>query len=78
MVDPRYLSVLAWINRTNLLLAPYGPVRRVTDPKGWKDWARYVVALPAVAAVNAPRPEGFEDWRSWAVAFNLSAQALIS
>jgi hypothetical protein len=75
-IDPRFIDATRWVAETTILLAPFGTVPKLLDPEHWREWASVVVALPSVAAVNAPRPEGFATWDAWARAFNVTARLL--
>lgn len=76
VVNPRGIDMLRWAGQMALSLSAYGNVPVLTDPAHWRTWAGVVVAIPAVAAVGAPRPEPFNDWRQWAEQFNLSLRLL--
>lgn len=75
-IDPRFMNVVNWAAQSTALLAPYGTVPILLHPDKWKDWARIVIALPAVAALGAVRPEGFHRWEEWATQFNQTARLL--
>lgn len=75
-IDPRLLGAREWAARTTPLLSPFGTIPLLLDPERWREWAAYVIALPRIAAVNAPRPERFQTWSDWATAFNVALQLL--
>jgi hypothetical protein len=75
-VDPRMMDAREWTARTTPLLAPFGTIPLLLDPERWREWGAYVIALPAVAAVSAPRPERFASWSDWARALNVSLRLL--
>lgn len=75
-IDPRFTSAPHWTAQTSFVLAPYGTIPVLRDEAEWRSWARYVVGLPAVAAVGAVHPEGYDTWQKWAVAFNSSLTLL--
>lgn len=76
VVSPHGVEAQRWANEMALSLSAYGTVPRLTDPTKWKIWANNVISLPALAAVQAPRPEQFSTWRDWAAQFNLSLRVL--
>lgn len=70
------IDVVNWAAQSTVLLSPYGNIPKLIDPEAWRDWARAVIALPAIAAVGAPRPEGFQHWQDWGRQFNVVARLL--
>lgn len=75
-VNPRNVDPRQWAAQMALSLYQYGPVPTLADPNQWREWARVVIAFPALAAVGAPRPEQFTSWQDWAHAFNWSVLRL--
>jgi hypothetical protein len=75
-VDPRILDAREWAARTIPLLQPFGTIPQLRNPDGWREWAAFVVSLPAIAASSAPRPERFAQWSDWALAFNVALRLL--
>lgn len=75
-IDPRMLDAREWAGRTTPSLLSFGTIPLLLDPDRWREWAAYVVALPRIAAVNAPRPERFSTWQDWATAFNVALRLL--
>lgn len=75
-IIPKYLSAQNWTGQTTILLAPIASIPKLLDEAHWQGWAAYVVSLPQLAAVNAPRPEGFQKWEDWATAFNVALRIL--
>lgn len=75
-VDPRFLSATRWAAETAWNLSPFATIPRLENEKAWQDWARYIVGVPSINALQPPRPEGFTDWRRWAVALNQTIQLL--
>lgn len=75
-IDPRFTTATQWTALSATVLAPYATIPILLRDEDWLSWARYVVGIPAVQAVGAPRPEGFADWQSWATAFNGSLTLL--
>lgn len=75
-IDPRFMTAVNWAAQTTTLLAPYGTVQKLTSDDRWLEWARGVVALPAVAALGCPRPEPYANWQDWARQFNMTARLL--
>ena len=76
MIDTRFLTAQQWAAQTVPIILKYGGVPRLDREEDWRSWAAAVVALPALAAVAAPRPEAFSDWREWAQRFNQAARLL--
>lgn len=75
-IVPRYITAQNWASQTTIMLASIAPIPKLLDEAHWMGWAAYVVSLPELAAVNAPRPEGFSTWDSWATAFNVALRIL--
>lgn len=75
-IDVRGETVLTWAQKNMILLSPYGTVPILLDPDGWKDWAAYIVSLPDISAIGAPRPEPYDDWTEWGRQFNLTIRVL--
>lgn len=75
-IDTRLIDVVSWAAQMTTLLAPYGTVPVLRSPDDWRWWAAVVVALPAIAALGAPRPEPFPTWQDWARQFNPIARLL--
>ena len=75
-IDPRFIDVMHWTAMTSTVLAPYGTVPILPGPEQWTRWASIILTIPALAALNPPRPERFADWREWASQFNMAAQLL--
>ena len=72
------MDAVSWAAQTTTALAPYGAIPILHDPGAWRAWASVVVNLPALAALNAPRPEGFETWQDWGRAFNVAVRLLLN
>ena len=70
MIDTRFSDPVSWANATTILISKFGFIPKLTDPTKWQAWAGFVVNVPGIAALNAPRPEGFSDWQDWAKQFN--------
>ena len=66
----------AWAAQMTTLLAPYGTIPKLLTEDEWRGWAAAVINLPALSALNAPRPEVYESWQDWGRAFNLVARLL--
>jgi len=77
VVDPRFITLSRWASETAWNLAPFATMPQLLDETKWQDWARYAVGVPAVNALQPPRPEGFSRWEDWADAFNQTIQLLI-
>jgi len=77
-IDPRGMTVQSWTALSTFYISPYGSPPKLTDADQWRDWANFVVSLPAIAALNPPRPTGFSDWDAWANQFNRVAQLLVT
>ncbi len=75
-VDPRNMTVEAWAAETTRLINSHGIIPKLVSEARWKAWAAYVASLPAIAAVNAARPEPYANWRDWAQAFNVAVRLL--
>lgn len=75
-ISPRFINVVDWTAQTTTLLAPYGTIPKLLQPDNWRQWAAFVINLPAISALNPPRPEGYETWDAWARQFNVAAQLL--
>ena len=75
-VNPTGTDPVRWAGQMALALSAYGNVPILLDPDKWRDWAATVVGFPAVAAVNAPRPQAFATWEDWAHQFNLSLRLI--
>jgi hypothetical protein len=75
-IDPRGHDVHRWTSETGRNLAKYGTVTKLVNPDAWQQWAANAIMLPAVAAINPPRPERFGTWQEWAFAFNLALFSL--
>lgn len=73
---PQFISAVNWAAQTTILLNSFGTIPKLVSEDGWLDWATYVISLPDIAAVNAPRPEGFKTWQAWALAFNSQLRLL--
>lgn len=70
MIDPRGYSVVEWTDYMNDVLASYGAVPRLDDPKAWKQWALDVLQVPAISYWGAPSPLFYDNWMTWADDFN--------
>lgn len=75
-IDPRYSTAQQWTAQSSITLAPYGTIPILLHEDDWKSWARYVVGLPAVAAVGAVHPDAYDTWQRWARDFNSSLTLL--
>lgn len=75
-IDPRFLTAVNWTGQMTLALATYGSIPTLRGEQDWQHWARAVIALPAIAAINPPLPDHFSHWQDWALQFNLTAAAL--
>ena len=75
-VDTRLLDVQTWTAQSTTILAPYGLVPKLLDPDAWQQWAACVILIPAVAALNPPRPEVYPTWQQWGTAFNTVVRLL--
>lgn len=76
VVKPQGIDVRHWANQMVLSLSAYGCIPKLMNRDDWRSWAALVVSLPAIAAVNAPRPDHFVQWETWAEQFNLSIRLL--
>lgn len=76
-IDPRFISVTRWASETAWNLSPFATIPILLDEDAWQDFARYICGVPAINALNPPRPEGFSDARAWAVALNQTIQLLV-
>lgn len=72
MIDPRFLSATRWAAETGADLARHnvGNIPILIREDNWRDWARFVVSLPLVAAFSPPNPDRFPHWQGWALKFN--------
>lgn len=75
-IDPRFMDVINWTAQTSTVLAPYGVVPKLLNVGQWREWASFTTSMPAVAALNPPRPEGFAAWDDWAQQFNVAVRLL--
>ncbi len=75
-VNPTRTDPAHWCSQMALSLSQYGPIPKLLDPAGWREWAAIVVSIPAIAGVGAPRPERFASWRPWAHEFNQAIRVL--
>ena len=69
VIDERYMNFEQWTAQMTPTLARYSYI-----PKGredaWQEWARFVISIPVITAINPPRPEVHKDWRNWVREFN--------
>ncbi len=75
-IDPRFLDVLRWTAETGRQLAQFGTIPKLSNEDEWPRWANYVIDIPELASVGAPRPENFKSWDDWAVQFNLTIRTV--
>ncbi len=75
-VDPRFLTLTRWASETAWNLAPFATIPILRDETAWQDWARYVIGIPSLNALGAPRPEGFSRWEDWGQALNQTIRLL--
>lgn len=62
------MSLVSWVDATNLALATYGPTTKLQSDD-WVSWAQNLIALPKISAFSPPDPRGFSGWREWAERF---------
>jgi hypothetical protein len=75
-IDVRGETAVSWCQKNTILLARYGTVPILFTDDGWRDWAAYIVSLPEIAAIGAPRPEPYPEWTDWARQANQSFRLL--
>ncbi len=68
--DPRFLDFSRWAALVSASLIPFGFTPTQPDEEEWQGWALAIRNVPALAALNVPRPDGFPDWQSWGFRLN--------
>lgn len=69
MIDPRGMTAFDWCNQMVQNLASLMNAPKLLRDEDWKDWARAVIANPAISGFQPPNPMQFENWQDWAERF---------